>query len=221
MAGLLPTDDAGSVDCAPNGADYRTGAAFLWPALTGDPVISDEPTNARKSFGDIAPHLAEITDKVLFGDVWENPVLSSRDRSLVTITSLISLYRINELPFHFKKALENSLTEEEIIETITHLAFYAGWPPAMTALPIARKVFEDAERQAGDLARFAPWAPRRGLRGPYFGLQLGKRHGRCKQRSDRPHGGTRDRSGPARKLQGPTSPRKSRPRSESSEACLC
>jgi 4-carboxymuconolactone decarboxylase len=102
-----------------------------------------EPTGARKSFGDIAPALAEITDKVLFGDVWERPGLGPRDRSLVTITSLISLYRINELPFHLKKALENGLTRDEIIETITHLAFYSGWPPAMTALQIARKVFEE------------------------------------------------------------------------------
>jgi len=107
--------------------------------------MSDAPTNARKSFGDIAPHLAAITDEVLFGDVWENPVLSKRDRSLVTITSLISLYRVNELPFHLKRALENGMSKEEIVEAITHLAFYAGWPPAMTALPIAKKVFEEAE----------------------------------------------------------------------------
>jgi len=106
--------------------------------------MNDEPTNARKSFGEIAPHLAEITDKVLFGDVWANEDLSKRDRSLVTITSLISLYRINELPFHLKFALENGLSKEEIMAVITHLAFYAGWPPAMTALPIAKKVFEEA-----------------------------------------------------------------------------
>jgi 4-carboxymuconolactone decarboxylase len=106
--------------------------------------MADEPTNARKSFGDLAPHLAEITDKVLFGDVWENPALPPRDRSLVTITSLISLYRTNELPFHMKRALENGLTKDEIIGTITHLAFYAGWPAAMTALQIARKVFAEA-----------------------------------------------------------------------------
>ena len=108
--------------------------------------MADVPTNARKNFGDIAPHLAEITDKVLFGDVWENPALSPRDRSLVTITSLISLYRINELTFHTKKALENGITKDEIIETITHLAFYAGWPPAMTALQIVRKVFEETSK---------------------------------------------------------------------------
>jgi len=106
--------------------------------------MADEPTNARKSFGDLAPHLAEITGKVLFGDVWENPALPPRDRSLVTITSLISLYRTNELPFHMKRAPENGIAKDEIIATITHLAFYAGWPPAMTALQIARKVFADA-----------------------------------------------------------------------------
>jgi 4-carboxymuconolactone decarboxylase len=107
--------------------------------------MSPEPTNARKAFGDIAPHLAEITDKVLFGDVWENPSLSPRDRSLVTIASLISLYRVNELPFHLKKALENGVTRDEIIAVITQLAFYAGWPPAMTGLGIARTVFEAAD----------------------------------------------------------------------------
>jgi 4-carboxymuconolactone decarboxylase len=106
--------------------------------------MTEEPTNARKSFGDIAPQLAEISDKLLFGDVWENPALSKRDRSLVTITSLISLYRINEMPFHLKRALENGVTRDEIIAVITHLAFYAGWPPVMTALPIIRKVFEEA-----------------------------------------------------------------------------
>ena len=106
--------------------------------------MKDEPTNARKSFGDIAPHLAEITDKVLFGDVWESLALSPRDRSLVTITSLISLYRVNELPFHLKRALENGVTQDEVIGAITHLAFYAGWPPAMTALQNSRKVFEEA-----------------------------------------------------------------------------
>ncbi len=86
-----------------------------------------------------------MTDKTLFGEVWADPALSPRDRSLITITSLISLYRGNELPFHLQRALDNGLTREEIIATITHLAFYAGWPPAMTALGIARKLFDDAQ----------------------------------------------------------------------------
>ena len=101
-------------------------------------------SNARKHFGDIAPALADYTDKVLFGDVWERPNRSLRDRSLITIASLISLYRHNELPFHLKRAIENGVTRDEIVETITHLAFYGGWPVASTALPIARKVFEEA-----------------------------------------------------------------------------
>jgi len=109
-------------------------------------IVAEEPTNARKSFGDIAPQLAEITDKVLFGSVWADATLSPRDRSLVTITSLISLYRVNELGFHLARALENGVTREEIIAAMTHLAFYAGWPPAMTALQVARKVFDEAGR---------------------------------------------------------------------------
>ena len=106
--------------------------------------MADSPSPAHRAFGDIAPALADYTDQVLFGDVWERPNLSPRDRSLVTITSLISLYRHNELPFHLKRALDNGVTKDEIIETITHLAFYGGWPVANTALPIARKVFEEA-----------------------------------------------------------------------------
>ncbi|MFY9629705.1 MAG: carboxymuconolactone decarboxylase family protein [Methylocystis sp.] len=108
--------------------------------------MTQEPTDARKSFGDIAPHLAEITDKILFGDVWADPALSPRDRSLVTITSLISLYRTNELPFHLQKALANGISRSEIVATITQLAFYSGWPPAMTALRIARTVFADIDK---------------------------------------------------------------------------
>lgn len=102
-----------------------------------------EPAAAREAFGDIAPHLAEITDRVLFGDVWENPILVPRDRSLVTITCLIAMYRINEMPFHIRKALDNGVTRDEIIEAVTQIAFYAGWPPAMTALPIIKTIFEE------------------------------------------------------------------------------
>src|SRR3982751_3447680 len=105
-----------------------------------------EPTAARKVFGDVAPALAEITDEILFGDVWERPGLSPRDRSLITVASLVSLYRTNELPFHLKRALDNGITHEELAEVITHLAFYAGWPPASTAVAIARRVFADAEQ---------------------------------------------------------------------------
>lgn len=105
--------------------------------------MSNEPSTARKAFGHIAPALAEYTDKILFGEIWERPGLSPRDRSLGTVASLVSLYRFNELPFHLKKALENGISKDELIELITHLAFYSGWPTASTALPIAKRVFEE------------------------------------------------------------------------------
>lgn len=98
----------------------------------------------RAPWGDIAPHLTEVTDRVLFDDIWRRPGLSPRDRSLVTVAVLIAGYRQNELPFHMKKAIENGVTRDEIIEMITHLAFYSGWPTASTALTTARQVFAAA-----------------------------------------------------------------------------
>jgi 4-carboxymuconolactone decarboxylase len=99
----------------------------------------------RGPYADIAPALGEYTDKVLFGDVWKRPGLSPRDRSLITVAGLVALYRTNELPFHIGKALANGVTKDEVIELITHLAFYAGWPTANTAVAIARKVFGEVD----------------------------------------------------------------------------
>src|SRR5881409_3749818 len=101
--------------------------------------------DARSPFSDIAPALAGYTDEVLFGDVWKRPGLSPRDRSLITVAALVAGYRTNELPFHLKRALDNGVTKDELIEVITHLAFYSGWPTANTALPIARRVFQENE----------------------------------------------------------------------------
>ncbi|HWF76232.1 MAG TPA: carboxymuconolactone decarboxylase family protein, partial [Caulobacteraceae bacterium] len=78
---------------------------------------------------------------VLFGDVWERPGLSKRDRSLITVATLVALYRTNELPFHLRRAQENGVSRDELVELITHLAFYAGWPCAATAVGIARQAF--------------------------------------------------------------------------------
>jgi 4-carboxymuconolactone decarboxylase len=107
--------------------------------------MSDTQAPMRAPWGDLAPGLTEISDTVLFDDVWQRPGLSPRDRSLITVASLISLYRVNELPFHLGKALENGVTREEIIEMVTHLAFYSGWPTAASALTSIRKVFEQAD----------------------------------------------------------------------------
>ena len=103
--------------------------------------MANEGTPMRAPWGDIAPRLTEISDTVLFDDIWRRPGLSPRDRSLVTVASLIALYRSNELKFHLGKALENGVTRDKIIEMITHLAFYSGWPTASTAIAIAREVF--------------------------------------------------------------------------------
>lgn len=100
------------------------------------------PTAGRDMFGDIAPKLAELTDDVLFGDVWARPGLSPRDRSLATISALIAMNRPDQLRSHMARARTNGVTEGELIETITHLAFYAGWPSAVTAIGVAREVFK-------------------------------------------------------------------------------
>jgi 4-carboxymuconolactone decarboxylase len=107
--------------------------------------MSEKPTAARNAYSDIAPALADYTDRILFGDVWKRAGLSPRDRSLITVATLVALYRTNELPFHLKKALENGVTRDELIELITHLAFYSGWPTANSAVMIARRVFEESE----------------------------------------------------------------------------
>jgi 4-carboxymuconolactone decarboxylase len=108
--------------------------------------MARKETAGREAYGDIAPALGEYTDDVLFGDVWKRPGLSPRDRSLITVATLAALYRTNELPFHLRLALENGVTRDELIELITHLAFYAGWPTANAAVAIARDVFAETER---------------------------------------------------------------------------
>lgn len=102
-----------------------------------------ETTPAQAAIGDFAPKLVELTDDVLFGDVWERQELLKRDRSLVVIASLITSSSFEQLPNHLRLAKRNGLTETEIIEAIVHLAFYAGWPKAMSAIQIAKKVFAD------------------------------------------------------------------------------
>jgi len=119
-------------------ADERNRALAL-------PAPGDAPP-APHPYADVAPALADYTERVLFGEVWERPGLSPRDRSLVTVATLIATYRPNELPFHLRRALDNGVTREELVELITHLAFYAGWPPANTAVEIAREVFAEEER---------------------------------------------------------------------------
>ena len=92
---------------------------------------------------EITPHLADLTIKVLYGDVWERPGLSKRDRSLITVAALTALYRTDQLRVHIRLAVENGVTKEEICEVITHMAFYGGWPTAANAVLVAKKVFDE------------------------------------------------------------------------------
>ena len=99
--------------------------------------------NARDNIRATAPKLIELTEEVIYGDVWEREELPKRDRSLITIAALIAMGRERQLVGHLGRALDNGVTHDEIIETITHLAFYSGWPAAMTAAAIAKDVFAD------------------------------------------------------------------------------
>ena len=103
--------------------------------------MSKEPSGAEKMFGEFAPKLVQLTDEVLFGDVWERSELSKRDRSLITVAALVALNRPEQLRFHLPNAVKNGVKQEELIEVITHLAFYAGWPSAMSAMTVAKELF--------------------------------------------------------------------------------
>ena len=106
-----------------------------------DTAPASEPSGAEKMFGDFAPGLVHLTDDVLFGEAWKRPQLTPRDRSLITVAALTAGGNAEQLTFHLRFAKDNGVTEEELIEAITHLAFYTGWPKAMSAMSVARQVF--------------------------------------------------------------------------------
>ena len=95
----------------------------------------------RRRIGDVAPKLVDLTEQVVYGDIWERPELSKRDRSLITVASLVSVSRPDQLRSHLGRALDNGVTKEELVELITHLAIYAGWPAAISAATLAKEVF--------------------------------------------------------------------------------
>lgn len=104
---------------------------------------SQEQTPAQKLIGTFLPKMVSLTDDVLFGDIWERTELSKRNRSLITVAALIAGGNTEQLPGHLMRAKDNGLTETELKEVITHLAFYAGWPKAMSAITVARRVFDE------------------------------------------------------------------------------
>ena len=129
--------------CAATIVLCMAGASAPACAQSSPPApASPQQSRAQQLMGDIAPKLADLTDSVLFGDVWARPQLSRRDRSLVTVSALIAMNRPDQLRSHLALARQNGLTEEELVEAITHLAFYSGWPNAVTAVAVARDVFK-------------------------------------------------------------------------------
>ncbi|MCG7400365.1 carboxymuconolactone decarboxylase family protein [Caballeronia zhejiangensis] len=102
---------------------------------------STPTTAAQQMFGEIAPKLADLSDNLLFGDIWERPQLSKRDRSLITCAAIVAMGKTDQMNTHFPRAIRNGVTQEELVEMITHMAFYAGWPSAVTAALRAKDIF--------------------------------------------------------------------------------
>lgn len=104
--------------------------------------MAEEKSRAQQLVGDVAPKLAELTDEVLFGDVWARPGLSPRDRSLITVATLTALGRMDQLRSHLNLALDNGVSQDELAELATHLAFYAGWPAGMGAAGLLKEILD-------------------------------------------------------------------------------
>ncbi len=106
-------------------------------------MADDQLKAAQGTIGDFAPKLIEVTNDVLFGDIWEREELSKRDRSLITCTALVATGKTEQMSFHFPRAVENGVTQQELVEMITQMAFYVGWPSAMSAINKAMEIFGD------------------------------------------------------------------------------
>ncbi len=109
--------------------------------------MSKPTVTAREHVRSFAPKLIDLTEKVVYGDVWERPGLSKRDRSLITCAALIAMNRTEQLRGHVSRAIDNGVTEAELVEVITHMAFYSGWPTAMSAANVAKDVLEKGEKK--------------------------------------------------------------------------
>lgn len=111
--------------------------------MSTTPTTSTSASPARDEVRGVVPKLIDLSEKVLFGDVWERPGLSKRDRSLITVAALTALARTDQLASHLGRALDNGVTKEELAEVATHLAFYAGWPCGINAATTLRRVVND------------------------------------------------------------------------------
>jgi 4-carboxymuconolactone decarboxylase len=128
-------------------ANRKIGADQL-PAASPSPLPLDKEaeakraTNVEQQFRNVAPGVVQYTTDVLFRDLWLRPDLAPRDRSLVTVSALIASGQVAQITYHLNRAMDNGLTQTQAAEVVTHLAFYAGWPNAFSALPVLKDVFE-------------------------------------------------------------------------------
>jgi 4-carboxymuconolactone decarboxylase len=114
------------------------------PALLppNEAAEAQRASRVGEQFGKVAPGVVQYTTDVLFGDLWLRPDLAPRDRSLVTVSALIASGQVAQMPYHLNRAMDNGLTQDQVAEALTHLAFYTGWPNVFSALPVAKDVFE-------------------------------------------------------------------------------
>lgn len=110
-------------------------------------------STAQSTIGDFAPTIVSLTDGLLYGEIWERPGLSKRDRSLITVAALIAAYQTDQFAAHMQRAIDNGVTVGELVEAITHLSFYAGWPNARMAIMMAKELFDEPEDLANGSQR--------------------------------------------------------------------
>jgi 4-carboxymuconolactone decarboxylase len=125
----------------------RIGIDQLPPAKDKRLPLNEEAetqraTQVTDNFGSVSPGLVQNTTDLLFRELWLRPALAPRDRSLVTVSSLIASGQVAQISYHLNRAMDNGLTQAQASEVLAHLAFYAGWPNAFSALPIVKDVFE-------------------------------------------------------------------------------
>lgn len=102
--------------------------------------MSTSMVTGREHQSNYPQKFSELTDNILFGDMWARTQLKPRERSLATVAALVAMYRLEQLPFHLERALDNGLSVDELAEVITHLAFYSGWPTAASALKLLNEL---------------------------------------------------------------------------------
>jgi 4-carboxymuconolactone decarboxylase len=130
----------------------RTIEADQLPPVSPALLPLDEAAEAKRAstvqqnLGEVAPGVVQYTTDLLFRDLWLRPALTPRDRSLVTVSALVASAHVAQIPFHLNRAMDNGLTRAQASELFTHLAFYAGWPNVMSALPVAGEVFRSRQK---------------------------------------------------------------------------